>query len=326
LRGTLAQTIGAERGNVRDSEKPTTQPGSRYPLRSRIRHQACQHRMYGVRRPTSSKTNPGAVYTYYHCPYNPSNPRHVAAHPDHQARSASIRHETIMAAIAGFLDQWVFGCDRAAMLADRIPAASAEQAAARERQKAHLTAELARIATAQAGLFTELERLGADTSPATQVYRQRIQARHAELHEEHARTQAQLDDLAAAAVPDQDPGLLDELPYLAGQLADAPADLIEALIDALDIQILYRPEQQQTTIWATLTDTTPATITALLSDPRVTAGQSASQPPVPASMPAPNAELAQGPIAPVSGHDHEKDCVSCCRSGPSGGGWRRRPC
>ena len=163
-----------------------------------------------------------------------------------------------MAAIAGFLDQWVFGHDRAAMLAAQIPAASAEQAAARQRQEAHLTAELARIATAQAGLFTELERLGADTSAATQAYRQRIQARHAELHDEHTRTQAQLDDLAAAAIPDQDPALLDELPYLASQLADAPADLVEALIDALDIQILYRPEQHQATIWATLTDTTPS--------------------------------------------------------------------
>ena len=88
---------------------------------------------------------------------------------------------------------------------------------------------MARIATAQAGLFTELERLGADTSPATQAYRQRIQARHAELHDEHTRTQAQLDDLAAAGIPDQDPALLDELPYLAAQLADAPADLVEAL-------------------------------------------------------------------------------------------------
>jgi Recombinase len=74
-----AQGIGAERGNVRDSEKPTIQPGSRYMLRSRIRHQACQRRMYGTRRPTSAKATPGAEYTYYHCPYNPSNPRHVAA-------------------------------------------------------------------------------------------------------------------------------------------------------------------------------------------------------------------------------------------------------
>ena len=300
-----AQKTGAERGNVRDAEKPTTQPGTWYSLRSRIRHQACQHRMYGIRRPSSSKTSPGAVYTYYHCPYNPSNPRHVAACPGHPATSVSIREETILAAIAGFLDQHVFSHDRAAMLAAQIPATSAEQAAARQRQETHLRAELARIATAQAGLFTELERLGADTTPATHAYRQRIQARHAELHDEHTRTQAQLvDDLAAAATPDQDPALLDELPYLAGQLTDAPAHLTEALINALDIPILYRPEQGQATIWATLTDTTPATITALLSDPRVAASQTSPQPSARPGIPVPNAELAQGPIAPETGHDH----------------------
>jgi hypothetical protein len=290
-----AQHIGAERGNVRDTEKPTTQPGSRYPLRSRIRHEACQRRMYGVRRPTASKANPGAVYTYYHCPYNPSNPRHVAAWPGHPGHSVSIRDEVIMAAVAGFLGQYVFGHDRAAMLATQIPATSAEHAAARDRQHDHLTADLARITTAQEGLFTELGRLGADTSPATQAYRQRIQTRHAELHDEHTRTQAQLDDLAAAATPSQHPGLLDELPYLTAQLDDTPADLLEALINALDIQILYRPEQDQATIWATLTDTTPATITALLNDPRVSASQNSTHAAEP-TTPGPISELAQGPI------------------------------
>ena len=304
-----AQRTGAERGNVRDSEKPTTQPGTRYPLRSRIRHQACQHRMYGVRRPTSSKATPGAVYTYYHCPYNPSNPRHVAAHPDHPGRSVSIREEVIMAGIAGFLDQYVFGHDRAAMLADQIPATDADQAAARDRQETHLRAELARITTAQAGLLTELEQLGADTSPATQAYRERIRTRHAQLHDEHTRTLAQLHDLAAAATPGQDPALLDELPYLVTQLADAPADLLEALINALDIQILYRPEQHQATIWATLTDTTPATITALLADPRVNAGQPSPTAPEPAT-PSPMSELAQGPIEVQTTRDHDR-CPEC---------------
>ena len=73
------------------------------------------------------------MYVYYHCPYNPSNPRHVAAHPDHPARSVSIREEAIMTAIAAFLDQYVFGHDRAAMLAAQIPATSAEHAAPRQR-------------------------------------------------------------------------------------------------------------------------------------------------------------------------------------------------
>jgi hypothetical protein len=88
------------------------------------------------------------------------------------------------------------------------------------------------------------------------------------------------------------------LPYLAGQIADIPADLIEALLNALDIQILYRPEQHQATICATLTDTTPATITALLNDPRVTASQLGPQPSAQAGPTIPNSELAQGPIQP----------------------------
>ena len=81
-----AQATGAERGNVRDADKPTTQPGTRYALRSRIRHEACQHRMYGIRRPSSSKASPGAVYTYYHCPYNPSNPRRRPPRPPRPLR------------------------------------------------------------------------------------------------------------------------------------------------------------------------------------------------------------------------------------------------
>ena len=41
---------------------------------------------------------PGAIYTYYACPYSPSNPRHLAAHPGHPPTSVSIREETIIAA------------------------------------------------------------------------------------------------------------------------------------------------------------------------------------------------------------------------------------
>ena len=33
-----AQKVGAQRGNVRDAETPTSRPGRRYILRSRIRH------------------------------------------------------------------------------------------------------------------------------------------------------------------------------------------------------------------------------------------------------------------------------------------------
>jgi hypothetical protein len=148
--------------------------------------------------------------------------------------------------------------------------------------------------------MTELARLGTDTRPATNAYRERIQDHHVELHDQRATIQAQLDDLAAAAIPEQDPTLLDELPYLTSQLTDAPADLVEALINALDIQILYRPEQHQATVWATLTDTTPATINALLADPRVTGRQTNTHH---VGTPAPYSDLARGPMIHQNFHE-----------------------
>ncbi|MBV9380271.1 MAG: recombinase family protein, partial [Streptosporangiaceae bacterium] len=159
-----AQTIGAERGNTRDAEKPTTQPGTRYVLRSHVRHAACQHRMTGIYRPSG---NDADVYIYYKCPYNPASPHHRAAHPDHPPTSVSIREDTLLAAITGdFLAKYVFGHDRAAMLAATLPATTAALDTQRQARAAALRKELARIDTAQAGLLTELEELGPDTSGA----------------------------------------------------------------------------------------------------------------------------------------------------------------
>jgi site-specific DNA recombinase len=285
-----AQTMGAERGNVRDPEMPA-RPGRHYALRSRIRHDLCHRRMCGIRRPSGNGT---AEYVYYLCPYKASNPRHAAACPGHPATSVSVREDTIVAAITAFLDQYVFGYDRAAMLKDRIPVTTAEHAAARAREHARLTAEVARIDTAQAGLLTKLEQLGADKSPATQAYRERIRTRNAEYHDQRTAAQAQLDTLNAAATPCEDHGLLDELPYLVATLAGAPVPLIEDLLTALDLQVLYRPEQGQATIWATLTDTTPQTINALLNDPRTSTTTPALRPAAPlADLPRPASATCQ---------------------------------
>jgi site-specific DNA recombinase len=281
-----AQHVAAERGNTRDPQMPTSQPGRRYPLRSRVRCDGCQHRMVGTTRTHSRywADGPGYSNTYYKCPFRPVNPRHVAAHPGHPPTSVSVREDTLLAAISSFADQYLFGYDRAAMLAAQLPDSAAEQHARRAARADHLRAELARIDTAQAGLLTELEQLGADTTPATNAYRARIRARNANLHDERARTQDQLTSLETAS-PVSDPALLDELPYLPGILAQAPDHLIEKLLAALDIQCLYRKNQNQVTIWATITDSTPAAIAALLDDPRT--GSQHPDPPSPPQTPAP---------------------------------------
>jgi hypothetical protein len=47
-----------------------------------------------------------------------------------------------------------------------------------------------------------------------------------------------------------------------------PEHVKARLYDAFDIQVLYRQHMRQATIWATITDTTPGTVAALLTDPR----------------------------------------------------------
>jgi hypothetical protein len=118
------------------------------------------------------------VNIYYRCPYSPLNTRQVAAHPAHPLSSISVREGLLLAGISSFLDDYVFGHDRAAHLAALIPATDTDTDR-RTARAAQLAAELARIDTAQAGLLTELEDLGPDTSPAATAYRQRIRARNA---------------------------------------------------------------------------------------------------------------------------------------------------
>jgi hypothetical protein len=206
------------------------------------------------------------------CPHDPASPRQAAAYPDHG--SVALSETAITAAIATFFDQYVLGHDRAALL----PATSAEHNQARARNQARLRAELARIDTAELGLITELETPADPGDPAARAYRARIRARFADLYAERTRTEATLAELAAAAPPDNDPSLLDLLPYAAGVFAQAPARIQEALLTAFDIHALYRNDMHQVTIWASITDDTPRTITALLHDPRTDSDTSTATP------------------------------------------------
>ena len=188
------------------------------------------------------------------CPHDPASPRQAAAYPDHG--SVALSETAIMAAIATFFDQYMLGHDRAALLTAQLPATSAEHNQARARNQARLRAELARIDTAELGLITELETPADPGDPAARAYRARIRARFADLYAERTRTEATLAELAAAAPPDNDPSLLDPLPYAAGVFAQAPVRIQEALLTAFDIHALYRNDMHQVTIWASITDDT----------------------------------------------------------------------
>jgi hypothetical protein len=164
----------------------------------------------GVTRPATAKNSPGAEYVYYMCPYRSASPRHKAAHPGHPPTSVSVREDALLLAIAGFLNEYVFGHGRAEHLAAQLPAAPGNGPGTRRARISALRTELARIGTAQGGLITELEQLGADTSPAAAAYRARIRERNAEWHDKCVAAETQLADLESSTEADNDPTLLDE--------------------------------------------------------------------------------------------------------------------
>jgi hypothetical protein len=153
------------------------------------------------------------------------------------------------------------------MLAAILPATQADADQRNQQRAEQLRLQAAQNETAQNGLITQLAQMGSDTSATANAMRERITAQFNDLYTHAQAIQAELSPLAAVP-PAPDATLLDELPYAAANLTDAPARVKTMLYAAFDIQALYRQPMKQATIWATITDTTPGTIAALLTDPR----------------------------------------------------------
>jgi site-specific DNA recombinase len=220
-----AQTIAAGHATARDDAQPSTHPATRrsYLLRSRCRCRDCKRRMAGrLVRPYAG--HPG--YVYYGCPHNPANPRHTAAAPDHP-RTVRVREDDLLTAVRQFFATHVFGPDRAAMLAARLPASAAEDNARRDQETARLHKRLRKIDAAENAHAREIENLASlpQGSPAITALRSRIIERFGELEDERTQINDRLAALERATGQDDEPGLLDALPILGDILAGAPASL-----------------------------------------------------------------------------------------------------
>jgi hypothetical protein len=133
---------------------------------------------------------------------------------------------------------------------------------------AELNRRIARNEAAAKGLITELAQLGDSTSSASIAYRTRIREHFTQLHDEVAELKTQLADLDAQAAKVSDATLIEQLPYAPGLLAQSPDEIRAALFAALQVQCTYRADQKQVTIRATITDSTPGIVAALLADLR----------------------------------------------------------
>jgi site-specific DNA recombinase len=300
-----AQQAGPAHASSRDSAEPAHPAARRtYDLRSRVRCRICQRRMCGITRPSSryyTTGDPDALHIYYMCPHNPQNPRHAAAAPDHP-RTVSVREDTLLTVVREFFATRIFGPERAALLTAQIPATDADATAQAEKKTAALHQRLRQIDAAENAHTREIEALACEQdpyAPAVKALRKRTIERFTELENERASIETKLAALTKTARPSH-PGLLDLLPQLAGLLADAPARLEHQLYDAFDLQILYNNDMHQVTIWATITDSTPRTVTDIIgaSDD----GPPATTPPPPASPHI--SDSPQHPRRPPTHRDH----------------------
>jgi hypothetical protein len=288
-----AQAIGAAHRTAGDDPGASPQPLARrtYPLRSRVRCRICQRRMCGTTRtsPRYWAEGPDYANTYYKCSHNANNPRHAAAHPDHP-RTVTIREDTLMTVIRDGLAARVFGPDRRTLLAQQIPATAAGAAEQHQREHDHLTAQLARIDLAQRSQITQIDTLDPDpASTAAQAMRARCYERFAELQHQRETAQAALDAHAQHAPRDDDTSLLDLIPLLASTIELHPEHIQAKLYQAFDIEALYNNDMHQVTIFATITASTPGTITQLLAD--------TGSNPAPANAPEPETPAQASPPA-----------------------------
>jgi site-specific DNA recombinase len=259
-RGTweTAQVIGAAHGTSRDTDDTPAPATSRvYGYRSRVLCRDCRHRMTGTAKGSTGQ------FIYYRCQHNPGNPRHAAA-PGHP-RSVAAPETTLDDIVNQFFATRIFAPDRAARLAEQLPATDTQATQQRDEQADALRTRIKQLDTAQNAQITALETIPADSSPATAEMRKRITARFTELHQQHTAAQQQLDALTAATPTAADPALLDELPHITTAIHDMPPDLKARLLAAFDLTILWNKSAGQATVSAEITDATLQTLTYLLN-------------------------------------------------------------
>jgi site-specific DNA recombinase len=265
-----AQATGRERGNSMD---PGTRhlgrdSGRLYPYRSKIHCNQCHRRMHGTQ---SDTTPPGDKLTYYVCPTRIGKPEDKAKWPSHVR--ASIREDVLTAKLGEFLDQYALGYDRAARLAELIPASQAQQDNLDHARAQALDRKRKQADAALTGIAAEIGQLAGKTDPVSTAIRDRLTDQFSQRYDEKPSIEAELQAIEdAAPLPDSDLDLIDELPYAPGLLACAPDDLRERLAAAFAMQAIYRQDTRQATLVLTITDTTPAIIAAILADPRIDPG------------------------------------------------------
>jgi len=255
-----AQHAAADHTTSRDGDDLNSHPATIrfYPYQGRVRCKDCQRRMAG-----NTYLNPGSAPVYYRCPHNWASPKHVADHPDHP-HTVQVPELLLDRVVGAFFATRIFGPERAALLADQLPATDAQAAADRDAQEAALNTRINWIDNAQNSKIRELDDLPADDHQGTQAYRARIRARFAELHQERELLETQLKALAKTTPAAVNMSMLDQLPLAGDVLPRLSPQLRAKLFAVFDISIYWNKTAGQTTVHAEITENTLRAVTGLL--------------------------------------------------------------
>src|SRR6185437_6632859 len=152
-------------------------------------------------------------------PPQPNTARHAAKNSGHVR--AAVRAEHMTAAVDGIITG-LLSHDRAAMLAAVLPATQAEASQRNAQRAEELRLRKTQNDTAQAGLITQLAQMGSKDDAVSNALRERITAQFGELFTQAKTIEDELHAITAADQPAPDASLIDELPYAAANINDAP--------------------------------------------------------------------------------------------------------
>jgi site-specific DNA recombinase len=218
---------------------------------------------------------------YYMCwpkNNNRGRPDKYARHP----KAVYIREDAVMDAVSRFFAERVFGPDRRAILAADLSTVDDREARERDAERDRLRRVLADLARRQNSIMRQAQD-GDPDDPFTRALRGTYNDLEAE-RQAALSAIAALDaaDDAAPARPDTaDVDLLDALPYLTGNLSDAPEPLLRKLFEVTSLTVKITDDGDHVIISVRLPgDTMPEiistaeTINTMTGDPHETPGHS----------------------------------------------------
>ncbi len=250
-----------------------------YVLRHYVHHTSCDKRMFGKTR---------RELAYYTCQPQldrVGNPQDYADHP----RSVYVREDRLLDCVQTFFAQRVLGQDRAVLLRHQMAKQGTHERQDHKKRIAAIEKAIAELGRRQNNLMDEREaKTIDDNDEAGRAWAEQLRARFANLENQRRAKLAELDELRIVAEREQpqQPDLLDMLPQLSLDLADAPDPLQRGLYEACGMKIYYDHATRNVTIRAILrSETVPAveqaaTIITLTS---ANTGRDVQVPPQPAS-------------------------------------------